>query len=137
MRFHVVSLLSNIVKVDGIDALVASGAGFLVLVWMLRGALLGVFFKDFTLFQRVPVSMQHACTFCTGHHIIWMACIVSLALSSIALIRFGRRGGCSSLLITYRTGMGRFCPLGIFGTLSSFLYCLRDLHVLKHFPVSL
>ena len=50
MRFHSVNLLCRDVELDGLGALVAARAGFLVLVWMLRGALLGVFFKEFTLF---------------------------------------------------------------------------------------
>ena len=51
MRFHGVNLLRRIVKLDGLGALVVSvGGGSLVLVWILRGDLIGVLFKDFAFF---------------------------------------------------------------------------------------
>ena len=89
MRFHGVNLLHCAVKLDGFGSLVASGAEFLVLVLMLRGALLSVFFKDFTNFQRVPGAMQQACLFFTFRRITWIVCIFSLALVSAALLGVG------------------------------------------------
>ena len=96
MILHGVNLLCRAVKLDGLGTLVIdSGAGLLVLVRMLRRALLGIFIKEFSLFQRVPGAMQHACIFRTGQRINWMSCIVSLALVSTALLGVGWQGGCS------------------------------------------
>ena len=98
MRFHGINLLCHTVKLDGLSALdVAAGAGFLVLVWILCGAFLKVFLKEFSLFQIVTGSMQQACIFFTIWRIARMSCIVSLALSSVALLGFGCQGGCSPL----------------------------------------
>ena len=49
VRFYGVNLLRRVVELDDIGALVASGVGLLVLVWIMCGALLGVFLKYFTL----------------------------------------------------------------------------------------
>ena len=50
MRFHGVYLLCGVLKIDSFGALVAVGAGLLVLVSMLRGALISVLSHYFTLF---------------------------------------------------------------------------------------
>ena len=73
MIFHGVNLLRHISKLEKFVALVAAGAGLIVLVCMLHGVLLGVFFKYFTLFQIVPGPMQQAFIFCTGWRITPMA----------------------------------------------------------------
>ena len=114
MRFHGVNLLLHVVKLDGFGVLVAVGAGLIVLVCMLHRAFLGVLFQDFTLFRRVPGTMQQACIFCTSRHITQMSCIISLVLFSAALLGVGWRGGCSSLFIYARTETVGFCPLIIF-----------------------
>ena len=132
MRFHGVNLLCRVAKIDGLRVLVVSGAGSLVLVWMLRVALLGVFFKYFTLFQRLPGAMQHACIFSNDWRITWMACIVYLALARADLLGIGWRGGCSSIFIPVITGTDGFWLLSIFGSCYSFVDCLRDFHALKH-----
>ena len=49
MRCHDVYLLCYVVKIDSFGALVAAGTGLIVLVYMIRGALLGVLFKELTL----------------------------------------------------------------------------------------
>ena len=90
MRFHGVNLLRRATELGGFYAVVvAPGAGFLVLLWILHGARLGVFLKEFSLFQRVPGAMQQAYLFRTGQCITRMACIVSLALASGDLIGVG------------------------------------------------
>ena len=94
MRFHGVYLLCCVVKLDGFGAIVAVRAGLLVLLCMMRGALLGVFFQDFIIFRRVLRAMQQAFLFRTGCLITQMACIVSLDLASSDLLGFGWRGGC-------------------------------------------
>ena len=73
MIFYYINLLHRVVKLDSLGVLVASRAGFLVLVCMLCGVLLGLFFKDFTLFQTVPGAMQKTCLFCTVRRITHMA----------------------------------------------------------------
>ena len=50
MRFHDVYLFCGVLKLDDFAALVASRAGLLVLVSMLRVALLGGLSQEFTLF---------------------------------------------------------------------------------------
>ena len=50
MIFHGVNHLSRVVELNGLGTLVDAGSGFIVLVLMLCGVLLGVLFKYFTLF---------------------------------------------------------------------------------------
>ena len=79
-----VNLLRLTVKLDSIGALfVIVRVGFVVLVWIMFGALLRVFLKDFEIFQRVPGYMQQACIFHTGLCIARTACEVSLELAII------------------------------------------------------
>ena len=90
MIFRGVNLLRSAIELGGFDAVVvAPGAGFLVILWILNGARIGVFFKEFSLFQRVPGAMQQAYLFRTGQCITRMACIVSLAISSGDLLGVG------------------------------------------------
>ena len=132
MRNHGVYLLCCVVELDGTDTLVASGVGLLVFKWSLHVLLFGVVFKNFVLFGRVPGAMQHACIFCTGRSIARMACIVFIALASVALIRVGWQGGSSPPFFPSKTGMIRFFPLSVFERCSSFVDCLRALHVLEN-----
>ena len=132
MGLHGVDLLYCVFELYGFSTLVATGAGLFVLVWMLRGALLGVFFKDSTLFRGVPGSMQQACIFRTGRIITRMACIVSLALSVADLLGILWQGGLFYLFlpaITFKVG---FFPLIIFRKWSLFVDSLRDFRALKH-----
>ena len=78
------------------------------------------------------MEMQQECIFCTGLLITWMACIVSLTLTSAALLGVGWRCGCSSLFLLDRTGTVGFFLLSIFGSCSSLIYRLSDFHALKH-----
>ena len=94
--------------------------------------LFGLVLKNFALFGRVPGAMKHACLFCTGMNIAWMACIYFLALASTALLGVGWWGGSSSLLLPAKTFTSGFCPLSIFGRCPSFVDCLRDFHALEH-----
>ena len=50
MIFLGVDLLRCVFELDGIGTLVVNVSGLIVLVWILRGALLVVYFKEFTLF---------------------------------------------------------------------------------------
>ena len=85
MIFNGVDLLRRVVKPGSLGALVADGSGFLVFKWALRTVIFGVDLKHFALFGRVPGAMQHACLFCTGWCIAWMAYIIFLVISSAAL----------------------------------------------------
>ena len=66
MRFHDVYLLSWVIEIDRLGALVAAVAGLLVFKWFLRHMLFRVFLKNFSLFRRFPVAIQHACLFHTN-----------------------------------------------------------------------
>ena len=114
MIFHSVNLLNCDIKLDGLCALVAAGEGFLVLLWILRGVLISLLFKDFTLFRQVSRAIQQACIFRTGRSITRMDCIVSLALASAALLRFGWRGGCSSLFLPAKNWHGQLLTVDYF-----------------------
>ena len=89
MIFHGVDHLSRVVELNGLGTLVDAGSGFIVLVLMLCGVLLGVLFKYFTLFRRVPGTMQEACLFQTVWRITRLSYIVSIANSSVALLGVG------------------------------------------------
>ena len=130
--FHGVNLLRRVVKIDSIGTFVATGAGLLVLVCMLRREILGLLFKDFTTLWRVPRDMQQACIFRTGRSITWMACIVFLVLDSTVLLGVGGQDGCSSIFIPTITGTVGLFQLIIFGRCSSFIYCLQYFHALEH-----
>ena len=104
MIFHGVNLLHSTVKLDGLGALVDSRAGLLVFKWSLHDVLFGVVLKKFSLLGRVPRSMQHVCLFCTGRRIARMACIMFLALTSVALLGVGRRGAPPPLFLSAKTG---------------------------------
>ena len=108
MRFHGVNLLRRVVELDGLGALVAAGAFFLVFKILLHDVLIGVVLNYFALFVRVPRAMQHAYIFRTGCSIARMSCIVFLALASADLLRVGWRGGSSSLFLPAKTGMFGF-----------------------------
>ena len=58
MIFHGVNLLSFIFKLEVLGVLVSAGVVLFVPLWMLDGALLSVFFKDFKLLLRVPWAIQ-------------------------------------------------------------------------------
>ena len=75
-------------------------------------------------------AMQQACLFRTGRSITRMACIVSLALSSAALLGVGWWGRYSSLFFPAKTDTVGFCPLSIFGSCSSFVDWIRYFHSL-------
>ena len=123
MRFNGVNLLSCVVELGSIGELVvSSGAGLLVLVWMMCAELLGVFLKEFKLFRRVTGSMKQECIFRTGWGITQMPCIFSIALSSTALIGVGWRGGYYYPFPPANTGMVNFLPLIILGRYYSFVY---------------
>ena len=54
MIFIGVDLSRRVVKLGGLGALVANGAGFLVFKWALHTVIFGVDLKHFALFGRVP-----------------------------------------------------------------------------------
>ena len=87
MRFHCINLLCIAVKLDSLILLdVSAGLGFLVLAWMLREALIGLFLKYFSLFQRVTGAMQQACPFLFGRHISRMTYMISIRLARASLL---------------------------------------------------
>ena len=133
MVFHDVYLLRCKIKLSGLGALVSAIAGFLVFKWLLCNVLFRLVIKLFAIFGRATRAMQHACRFCTGHHIAQMECISFLAISSSAFLWVLWRGGSSSLFISAITRTVSFCLLIIFEGCSSFVYCLCDFHALKHF----
>ena len=132
MRFHDVYLLSWVIEIDRLGALVAAVAGLLVFKWFLRHMLFRVLLKNFSLFRRFPVAIQHACLFHTNQWIAWMAWIAFLALASTTLLGVGWRGGHSSSFIPAKNGTVGFFLLIVFGRCSFFLDSLRCLHALKN-----
>ena len=108
-----VNLLRLTVKLDSIGALfVIVRVGFVVLVWIMFGALLRVFLKDFEIFQIVPGYMQKACIFHTGLCIARTACEVSLEL---AIIRPYRGWMVRQMLISFSFWQYWHCRLLLFG----------------------
>ena len=108
MRFHGVDLFHTIVEIDGLGVLVASRASLLVFEWVLPAVLFGLVLKHSTLFGRVPRAMQYACLFRTGRRIACMDCIFFLVFVSASLFGVGWRGGSSSLLLQFKTGIVGF-----------------------------
>ena len=70
--------------------------------------------------------------FFTGRTIYRMVCMICLAFDGAALFGVCWRDGFSSLKFTAMTGMVGFCPVGIFRSVTTFVYLFRNLHALKH-----
>ena len=70
----------------------------------LHGLIRGLFLEYFTLLRRVSRALHQAC-FVTGWPISHMACMIFLALASVALIVVGCQGRFYSLTVTAITGM--------------------------------
>ena len=97
MGYHVVHLLCCAIEIDDLTTFfIAAGAGLFLVVWPLCGILERLFLEYFSLFRRLPGSMQQE-YFPSSWPIYWMAYIFCLALASAALLGVGGRGGFSSL----------------------------------------
>ena len=83
---------------------VVTRASLVVFEWTLCGMLFCVVLKHFELFQRVPGDMHQSCIFRTSRLIYWMACMLSLALSSVDLLRVVWIGGPSSIFPPAKAG---------------------------------
>ena len=57
MIFNDVNLLRCVIELDGLVALVAAGAVFLLFKWLLRNMIFGILLKHFSLFGKVPGAM--------------------------------------------------------------------------------
>ena len=125
MGYHGVNLLSLAIELDGLATifLAAKSGFFFLFVWPLCGILLGLFIEYFALFCRVSGAMHQVCFF-TGLPIAQMACMICLAISSAALLGVGWIGKLSSLTFPGMTGTVRFCPVGIFRSVTNFIELL-------------
>ena len=74
MGRHAVDLLHFSVKLNELTTLVfASGSGFFVFVWSLRGILVRVFLQYFALLRGVPGAMQQPCFSPVQRSLVWPA----------------------------------------------------------------
>ena len=80
--------------------------------------------------------MQQAC-FSSGRPIVWIACIIFIALASVALLGVVTRGGFSSLLLPTMTDMFGICPNCFFRNCYPFVYLLRNFHVFENVACSI
>ena len=79
MIFHEIDFLCIFVELNIFATLrLSAGAGFFILMRPLRGVLIGIDIKYFTLFSGMSGAMQNACLFSTGRWITWMTCIFVL-----------------------------------------------------------
>ena len=132
MRFPGINILRRSVELDSLSALVvAAGEVFPVFKRPLHGVLFGLVLKHFALFRRVPSKMQEAYIFCTGRSISQIACMVSLALTSAALLGVGWRGGSYSLLFPVNNGLVGFFLLIIIRRCYPFVDRLCNFHAIK------
>ena len=70
----------------------------------------------------MPEAMQHLFSL-TGRCVAWMACIISLALSSADLLGVFWKSGLSSIMFPNMTGMVGFCLFGFFRRFSPSRAC--------------